>query len=47
MKEGLTWRDTSQRLWTVAAGDLKDWIGARAEAGRLPPKGFPKNNKFG
>ena len=46
LKEGLTWRDTSQRLWTVAAGDLKDWIGNRAEAGRLPPKGFPKNNRF-
>ena len=26
--------------------DLKDWIGNRAEAGRLPPKGFPKSNKF-
>ncbi len=25
----------------------KDWIGNRAEAGRLPPKGFPKNNRFG
>ena len=26
--------------------ELKDWIGNRAEAGRLPPKGFPKNNRF-
>jgi topoisomerase IV subunit A len=47
MKEGLTWRDSSQRLWTVEAKELKDWIGNRAEAGRLPPKGFPRNNKFG
>jgi topoisomerase-4 subunit A len=47
LAEGLTWRDTSQRVWTVAATDLKDWIGNRAEAGRLPPKGFPKNNRFG
>jgi topoisomerase-4 subunit A len=47
LKEGLTWRDSSQRLWTVEAKELKDWIGNRAEAGRLPPKGFPKNNKFG
>jgi topoisomerase-4 subunit A len=47
MKEGMTWRDSSQRVWTVDAKDLKDWIGNRAEAGRLPPKGFPKNNKFG
>jgi topoisomerase IV subunit A len=47
LKNGLTWRDSSQRLWTVAANELKDWIGNRAEAGRLPPKGFPKSNKFG
>jgi len=47
LKEGLTWRDSSQRLWTVAAADLKEWIGNRAEAGRLPPKGFPRNNRFG
>ena len=46
LADGLTWKDTSDRTWTVAAADLKDWIGNRAEAGRLPPKGFPKNNKF-
>ena len=27
--------------------DLNPWLGARAQAGRLPPNGFPKNNKFG
>jgi len=42
---GLTWTDSSGRTWTV--GDLKDWRGARAQAGRLPPKGFPRNNRFG
>ena len=46
LADGLTWRDTSGRTWTVAAADLRDWIGNRAEAGRLPPKGFPKTNKF-
>jgi topoisomerase-4 subunit A len=46
LAQGLTWRDTSGRTWTVSAADLRDWIGNRAEAGRLPPKGFPKNNKF-
>ncbi len=45
LKEGLTWLDTSGRTWNVT--ELKDWIGERAQAGRLPPKGFPKNNKFG
>src|SRR3954447_4510260 len=47
LKDGLTWKDTSGRTWTVANGELKDWLANRAEAGRLPPKGFPKNNKFG
>ena len=47
LADGLTWKDTSDRTWTVSQVDLKEWIGNRAEAGRLPPKGFPKNNKFG
>jgi topoisomerase-4 subunit A len=47
LKSGLTWKDTSGRTWTVSPAELRDWIGNRAEAGRLPPKGFPKNNKFG
>lgn len=45
--DGLTWRDTSNRTWTVAQGELLEWLGHRGEAGRLPPKGFPKNNRFG
>jgi topoisomerase-4 subunit A len=47
LDEGLTWLDTSGRTWTVSAADLREWIGNRAEAGRLPPKGFPKSNRFG
>ncbi len=47
LKEGLTWKDTSGRTWTVAKEDLRDWLGDRTEAGRLPPKGFPKSNTFG
>jgi topoisomerase-4 subunit A len=47
LKEGLTWKDTSGRTWTVAKDDLRDWMGDRTEAGRLPPKGFPKSNRFG
>ena len=45
LKEGLTWADSSGRNFTVT--ELKEWIGERAQAGRLPPKGFPKNNRFG
>jgi topoisomerase IV subunit A len=26
---------------------LRDWIGERGQAGRLPPKGFPRDNRFG
>jgi topoisomerase-4 subunit A len=26
---------------------LKDWVGERAQAGRMAPRGFPKSNKFG
>jgi len=47
LKDGLTWKDTSGRTWTVAKEDLRDWVANRAEAGRLPPKGFPKSNRFG
>ncbi|MBL8894003.1 MAG: DNA topoisomerase IV subunit A [Rhizobiales bacterium] len=45
LKDGLSWVDSSGRTWTV--DDLRDWIGERAQAGRLPPKGFPRSNKFG
>ena len=44
-KAGLNWLDSSGRSWTVT--DLAEWVGERAQAGRLPPKGFPKTNKFG
>jgi len=41
--EGLSWRHgTGQRYET----NIKDWIGERAQAGRLPPNGFPRGNKF-
>jgi topoisomerase-4 subunit A len=44
LKEGLSWVDSSGRTWSVT--DLKDWLGERGQAGRLPPKGFPRNNRF-
>ncbi len=47
MADGLTWKDSAGRNFTVAKPELNEWIGKRAEAGRLPPKGFPKNNRFG
>ncbi len=44
LSEGLTWEDTSGRTWTVT--ELMEWQGERASAGRMPPKGFPRVNKF-
>jgi topoisomerase-4 subunit A len=46
LKEGLTWTDNSGRVFTVSKAELAEWIGHRAEAGRLPPRGFPRNNRF-
>src|SRR6266404_4988259 len=41
--EGLSWRHgTGQRT----ESNIKDWIGERAQAGRLPPNGVPRGNKF-
>jgi topoisomerase-4 subunit A len=44
-KDGLTYIDSAGRSFVLT--DLRDWWGARAQAGRLPPKGFPKSGKFG
>ena len=43
---GLTWNDAAGRSFTLSMKELKDWRGNRADAGRIAPKGFPKNNKF-
>lgn len=43
-KDGLTYKyGTGETI----VGDLNPWQGERAQAGRLPPNGFPKSNKFG
>jgi topoisomerase-4 subunit A len=41
---GLDWTDASGRRFV--ATELKDWLGARGQAGRLAPKGFPRSNRF-
>jgi len=46
-KAGLTWRDSAGREFSATIKELAEWRGNRADAGRLPPKGFPKSNKFG
>jgi topoisomerase-4 subunit A len=46
-KDGLAWKDSAGRDFSASMKDLAEWRGNRADAGRLPPKGFPKSNKFG
>ncbi|MEI4234492.1 DNA topoisomerase IV subunit A [Roseovarius sp. D22-M7] len=41
---GLTWHDPAGRTRTVS--DLAEWIGKRASAGRMAPRGFPRDNRF-
>ncbi|MEQ1710069.1 MAG: DNA topoisomerase IV subunit A [Hyphomicrobium sp.] len=45
--DGLTWLDSAGRTYTLTWSELKEWVGDRAQAGRLAPKGFPRSNKFG
>ena len=43
LAEGLTWALGDR---TRTETDLRPWLGARAQAGRLPPNGFPKAGQF-
>jgi len=45
--EGLTWEDSAGRTHNRTLDDLAEYVGDRAQAGRVAPKGFPKNGKFG
>ncbi|WP_370155308.1 DNA topoisomerase IV subunit A [Ferrovibrio sp.] len=44
LKQGLSWVDSSGR--TKTEGDLKEYRGERAQAGRVVFRGFNKNNRF-
>jgi topoisomerase-4 subunit A len=46
LADGLTWIDKAGRNHSLAKSELRDWIGSRADAGRLAPKGFPESNTF-
>ncbi|PSM17057.1 MULTISPECIES: DNA topoisomerase IV subunit A [Nitratireductor] len=47
MEEGLSWKDSADRTFTRVREELTEWMGARAGAGRMAPKGFPRTGKFG
>ena len=42
--EGLTWRQGDRQRSETG---LAEWRGERGQAGRLPPQGFTRSNKFG
>jgi topoisomerase-4 subunit A len=45
--DGLTWWDSSGRQFTRSMTEVAEWVGERAQAGRIAPPGFPRNNRFG
>ncbi|MFK5978886.1 MAG: DNA topoisomerase IV subunit A [Rhizobiaceae bacterium] len=46
LETGLTWHDTAGRTHTRTKAELAEWLGERAQAGRMVPKGFPRSGKF-
>ncbi len=46
LADGLSWTMGGKEGRTRTETDLANWLGARAQVGRLPPMGFPRNNRF-
>ncbi len=44
LAQGLSWKDPAGR--TRTEHDLTEWLGKRASAGRMAPRGFPRDNRF-
>jgi len=42
-KDGLSWKSGDRERTET---DLRGWVGSRAQAGKLPPTGFAKTNRF-
>ncbi|MEI5680598.1 MULTISPECIES: DNA topoisomerase IV subunit A [unclassified Mesorhizobium] len=47
MESGLSWQDSAERTFVRTREELTEWLGNRAAAGRMVPKGFPRTGKFG
>ena len=45
LAQGLNWKDPAGRTRTEP--DLTEWLARRATAGRMAPRGFPRDNRFG
>ena len=46
LSAGLSWLMGGGKTRTVPADELADYEGKRASAGRMAPRGFPRDNKF-
>ena len=46
LEEGLSWPMGGESGRIRTETDMKTWVVARGASGRLPPVGFPKNNRF-
>lgn len=46
LEDGLSWKMGGSGDRRRTETDLTAWLGKRAQAGRLPPTGFPKSNTF-
>jgi len=44
LDKGLSWAAAGDRTRTEV--DMRPWIGKRASVGKLPPHGFPRDNRF-
>ena len=44
LADGLRWQESGGRTRTEP--DLSEWLAKRASAGRMAPRGFPRDNKF-
>ncbi|UYH55300.1 DNA topoisomerase IV subunit A [Qipengyuania sp. SS22] len=47
LEDGLSWQMGGKGDRTRTEGEMWQWKVARGGAGRLPPQGFPRDNKFG
>ncbi|WP_368188376.1 DNA topoisomerase IV subunit A [Aestuariibius sp. HNIBRBA575] len=46
LENGLSWLDPAGRTRTVIGDELSEWMAKRAAAGRMAPRGFPRDNRF-
>ncbi len=46
LENGLSWLDPAGRTRTVTREELGEYLAKRASAGRMAPRGFPRDNRF-